>query len=168
MFLARRSAAFLAVGLIAGLAVGSLIAPVSANRAVAPPPTPAAQTATPQWRGGHPAEVLRVIDGDTFEARVRVWPGMDITTKVRLRGVDAPEMRARCENERLSAIASRNALTRILSEGSVGIARVTQDKYGGRVDAEVSTAATGDVAAALLAGGTVRAYSGNRRTGWCG
>lgn len=26
--------------------------------------------------GGHPAEVLRVNDGDTFEARVHVWPGM--------------------------------------------------------------------------------------------
>ena len=25
----------------------------------------------------HPAEVLRVIDGDTFEARVHLWPGLD-------------------------------------------------------------------------------------------
>jgi len=31
----------------------------------------------------HPAEVLRVIDGDTFEARVHLWPGLDITTKIR-------------------------------------------------------------------------------------
>jgi endonuclease YncB( thermonuclease family) len=41
-------------------------------------------------RHAHPAEVLRVLDGDTFEARVRLWPGLDVTTKVRLRGVDAP------------------------------------------------------------------------------
>ena len=32
----------------------------------------------------YPADVLRVIDGDTFEARVRVWPGLDVDTKVRL------------------------------------------------------------------------------------
>jgi hypothetical protein len=35
-----------------------------------------------------PAEVLRVIDGDTFEARVRVWPGFDIAIEVRRRGID--------------------------------------------------------------------------------
>ena len=43
------------------------------------PPPPLA--APPSLRGGHPAEVLRVIDGDTFVARVHVWPGMDITTR---------------------------------------------------------------------------------------
>jgi hypothetical protein len=26
----------------------------------------------------YPAEVLRVIDGDTFEARVRIWSGFEI------------------------------------------------------------------------------------------
>jgi hypothetical protein len=31
------------------------------------------------------AEVLRVIDGDTFEARVRIWSGFEINTRVRLR-----------------------------------------------------------------------------------
>jgi endonuclease YncB( thermonuclease family) len=35
-------------------------------------------------------DVLRVIDGDTFEARIRIWPGHDVTTKVRLRDIDAP------------------------------------------------------------------------------
>src|SRR6185312_332928 len=57
-------------------------------------PATVASPAPSASRAGHPADVLRVIDGDTFEARVHVWPGLDITTKVRLRGVDAPEMRA--------------------------------------------------------------------------
>ena len=30
--------------------------------------------------GGHTADVLRVNDGDTFEARVHIWPGMQVTT----------------------------------------------------------------------------------------
>ncbi len=38
------------------------------------------------------AQVLHVIDGDTFEARVHLWQGLDITTRIRLRGVDAPEL----------------------------------------------------------------------------
>src|SRR6202012_1623671 len=119
-------------------------------------------------RSGYPAEVLRILDGDTFEARVRVWPGMDITTRVRLRGIDAPEMHARCDEERRGALAARDALTRILAAGSVGISGIGQDKYGGRVDADVSTARTANVSAELLQGGFARAYSGGRRLSWCG
>jgi len=156
-----------AASFAAGLAAGALMAPVSASRGVATPavrqlPMPSA------LHGGHGAEVLRVLDGDTFEARVRIWPGMDVTTKVRLRGIDAPEMHARCAGEQMMAIAARDALAQILAEGSVGIAGVAQDKYGGRVDAEVSTAAMADVAIALLERGLVRPYSGGRRQSWCG
>jgi hypothetical protein len=49
------------------------------------------------------AEVLRVIDGDTFEARVRIWSGFEINTRVRLRAIDAPELYARCAREFLKA-----------------------------------------------------------------
>jgi micrococcal nuclease len=112
--------------------------------------------------------VVRVLDGDTFEARVRIWPGMEITTRVRLRGIDAPELRARCDDERMKALAARDALARLLAEGSVGISCVGQDKYGGRVDADVSTARTPDVSARMLEGGFARPYSGGRRASWCG
>jgi endonuclease YncB( thermonuclease family) len=168
MFLIPRSLACLAAGFAAGLVAGSPIAPVNASRGVNDLPVPMSQKAAPAGRGYHPADVLRVIDGDTFEARVQVWPGIAITSRVRLRGIDAPEMRARCADEQAKAVAARDALVRILSEGSVGIARITQDKYGGRVDAEVSTAATDDVAAVMLASGLARAYSGRRRASWCG
>jgi endonuclease YncB( thermonuclease family) len=165
----------------AGLTAGALIAPLAAKRsAEAPPPVTASRAAL---GGGHPAEmlptqmlptqvlptqVLRVIDGDTFLARVHVWPGIDITTKVRLRGIDAPEMRARCEDERTRALAARDGLTQILGQGEVGISRVGQDKYGGRVDAAVATASTPDVSQALLARGLARRYFGGRRESWCG
>ncbi len=119
-------------------------------------------------RSGYPAEVLRVIDGDTFEARLRIWPGMDVTTKIRLRGIDAAELRARCDDERIKAEAARAALTCILAEGTIGVSYVGQDKFGGRVDADVSTARTPDVSAAMLGGGYARAYSRGRRESWCG
>jgi endonuclease YncB( thermonuclease family) len=85
-----------AAAFAAGLTAGALIAPVGAGRgdAVAASQTREAQPAY-ALRSGHPAEVVRVIDGDTFEARVRIWPGMDVTTRVRLRGIDAPELHAR-------------------------------------------------------------------------
>lgn len=109
-----------------------------------------------------------MLDGDTFEAKVRIWPGMEITTRVRLREIDAPEMHARCADERVKALASRDALAQLLAEGAVGISRIGQDKYGGRVDADVSTARTVDVATAMLERGFARRYSGGRRQNWCG
>lgn len=93
---------------------------------------------------------------------------MKITTRVRLRGIDAPEIHARCDDERVKAQAAREALVRILGEGAVGITQVGQDKYGGRVDANVSTARTSDVSTAMLDGEFARRYSGGRRESWCG
>ena len=116
----------------------------------------------------YPIEVLRIIDGDTFEARVRVWPGLDVDTKVRLRGVDAAELHARCASELEQAQAARAALEKILSDGGVTISRVGVDKYGGRVDATIATRGTADVSAALLNGGFARAYDGGKRGSWCG
>ena len=73
----------------------------------------------------YPAEVLRVIDGDTFEARVRIWSGFEINTRVRLRAIDAPELHARCASEYLKAEAARAALQRILSAGGVTVSMVS-------------------------------------------
>jgi endonuclease YncB( thermonuclease family) len=119
-------------------------------------------------RATYPAELIRVLDGDTFEARVKIWPGMEAVTRVRLRGVDAPEMKARCEDERVKALAAKDALTQMLSEGSVGLSNVSQDKYGGRVDADASTATARDIGEALVALGLARRYGGGRRLSWCG
>src|SRR3984957_9411924 len=42
------------------------------------------------------AEVVRIIDGDTFVARMRTAPGGEVETRVRLRSIDAAELPARC------------------------------------------------------------------------
>lgn len=118
-------------------------------------------------RSGYSVEVVRVIDGDTFEARVAIWPGVEVKTRVRLRGIDAPELHARCEDELTRALTARAALEKILAQGGVVIAQVGPDKYAGRVDAVVSTRSTADVSAALLSGGWARSYDGGRRQSWC-
>ena len=167
LHLPRRLPRFSAIALLAafgaGVVLGAAVAPGSAERTVAVEPLPASQAI----RTGYPVDVLRIFDGDTFEARVRIWPGHDVTTKVRLRSVDAPEMKARCEAEWNKANAAKDLLMRLLAEGGVSISRVGLDKYGGRVDADVATARTRDVGEALLAAGLVRSYSGGRRDSWC-
>jgi len=168
--------AIFALGMVAGATVRpSLTAQVAApvERALAAArggespqsAVPSSQRLDP--RLVYPADVLRVIDGDTFEARVRVWPGLDVDTKVRLRGIDAAELHARCSDELAKAQAARTALETILAEGGVAISRVGVDKYGGRVDAIVSTRSTADVSAAMLNGGWARSYDGGRRGSWC-
>ena len=72
--------AVFAAGLVSGallvLTVQSRPAPaVPAEPAPSLSPPPIARAAP---AATHPAEVLRVIDGDTFEARVHVWPGLDV------------------------------------------------------------------------------------------
>ena len=155
-----------------GLGIGATIGPVTASRNGSEASAPAATAVAPSpeatvARMVHPAEVVRVIDGDTFEARVHLWPGLDVTTRVRLRGVDAPELKARCGEERVKAEAARDALRAILDQGEVGISRVALDKYGGRVLADASTRATPNVSSALLSVGAARRYSGGHRDGWC-
>ena len=44
--------------------------------------------------GPVPAIVTRVIDGDTIEVRVQIWLEQEILVRIRLAGIDAPELRA--------------------------------------------------------------------------
>jgi len=155
------------VGLVGGAAIGLALQSRPAPAATEPDTAAAPRSPAVPAVASLPAEVLRVIDGDTFEARVHVWPGLDITTKVRLRGIDAPELRARCPAERTKAEAARDALVAILAEGAVGVSGVTLDKYGGRVVADAKTRSIANVSAELLDHGYARAYRGGHRDGWC-
>lgn len=111
-------------------------------------------------------DVIRTIDGDTFLARVHQQGGRDLVARVRLRGIDAPEMKASCQEELNKAEAAADALRGLLREGGVTITNLGADKYG-RVLADVTTKRTASVSAALLAGGYVRSYNGGHRDGWC-
>ncbi len=113
------------------------------------------------------AEVVRIIDGDTFVARMRTGPGGEVETRVRLRSIDAAELHARCSKELRLALAARAALQRLLTDGRVMLSRVGPDKYPGRIDANVTTQNNTDVSMAMLSGGFARAYDGGRRGTWC-
>ena len=113
------------------------------------------------------AEVVRIIDGDTFVARMRTGAGGEVETPVRLRSIDAAELHARCSKELRLALAARAALQRLLAEGRVMLSHVGPDKYPGRIDANVATRGTNDISAAMLSGGFARAYDGGRRGSWC-
>ena len=123
--------------------------------------------------GPYRAESIRVVDGDTFEARLRIWFNQDVTVLVRLDGVDAPELRGRCAQETRLAQEARDALVAVLASGDVTLRDLHTDKYNGRAVARATvTDAAGvhadDVGELLLAGGYARAYDGRARAPWCG
>ena len=114
------------------------------------------------------ATVVEILDGDTFLADAQVWPGHSVRVNIRIRGIDAPEMKARCAVEKAAALRAREALTLIVGDGRVSISNIGGAKYYGRVLADVATQDGQAVAAILLGEELVRAYAGGRRESWCG
>lgn len=110
------------------------------------------------------ATVIKVIDGDTLLVRAMPWPQHSVDVYVRLRGIDAPELKARCETERFAARTARRVLGEKVPEASeVRLSRISGDKYFGRVLADVHLEDGSDPAEDLLAGGYVRHYGGGKR-----
>ena len=87
------------------------------------------------FAGPYYGEVLRVIDGDNFEAKVDIWPTVSATVSVRIKGIDAPELfRPSCPQEKLGAMEARDDLESLLPPGTlVRLEEVQADDFSGRV-----------------------------------
>lgn len=120
------------------------------------------------FRGPVAVIVLNIIDGDTFLADAQVWPGQFVRVNVRIRGIDAPEMKSRCAGEHDAALRARDALAELIGDGAVSISNIGGAKYYGRVLADVETQQGVPVAEEMLGRSLVRPYDGGRRAGWCG
>jgi endonuclease YncB( thermonuclease family) len=113
------------------------------------------------------AQLVRVIDGDTIEVTARIWLGQNLRTRVRLAGIDAPEMKGACLREIALAHRARQALADRLEGGPVTLRDIHYGKYAGRVVAQVFGPAGTDVGAMLLARSLARPYAGRGRADWC-
>jgi len=118
----------------------------------------------------YPARVVRVIDADTLDLDVAVWPDITVRTRVRLAGVNAPESGGAgvtaCE---LAAGRRAKAYTeqwvRLSRTDSLAVTITGTDKYGrtlGRI-----VAGNRDLAEQLVGTGHARRYAGGRRAPWC-
>ena len=85
------------------------------------------------------ATVLRVIDGDTLEVSVSLWPGLVAEYSIRVRGVDAPEIRrVGCEEERAWGEEARAQIAKLYPSGTIiRLENVERDSFFGRVVADV-------------------------------
>ena len=79
------------------------------------------------------ADVTKVTDGDTLEVRAYPWPNTVMELKVRMNGIEAPERGCRGPYP-----AARDAASQFLTGKRVVLTNIQDDKYGGRVLADVS------------------------------
>lgn len=112
------------------------------------------------------AEVIRVLDGDTIEIRAQVWLQITLISHVRIRGIDTPEMRGACVEEKAMAAAARDRLAE-LAGPAIRLANISEDKYYGRVVADATAGDGTDLGAAMIASGLARPYDGGTRGDWC-
>jgi endonuclease YncB( thermonuclease family) len=115
-----------------------------------------------------PATVGYIFDGDTFAAIVRLENGTGVSVRVRILGIDAPEIHGMCESEISAAHRARTRLRELLPEGAaIKLSKIKDDKYLGRIDAYVENSDGLDVGKTLLREKLVRPYGGGKRAGWC-
>jgi endonuclease YncB( thermonuclease family) len=125
---------------------------------------PAAHAAVPPL----PALVRHIIDGDTFVAIVKMQNDIEISVRVRFLGIDAPELNGDCEQEIQAAILSRDRLAELIPVGSyVTLTHIKDDKYLGRINANVIDPNGFDVGEIMMNEGHAIPYGGGRRGGWC-
>lgn len=78
-------------------------------------------------RYNYSARLVRVIDGDTIEVNIDLGFSIHFTTKVRLLGLDTPEM---IGANRARAIAAREVLKAMLENQEINLRTTKTDKYG--------------------------------------
>lgn len=95
--------------------------------------------------------VTCAVDGDT------VWVARE---KMRIAGIDTPELNGRCKYERVKAREARTRLVQILNTSEVRFERIGKDRFG-RTLVKMP-----EVSEQLIREGLARRWRG-RREEWC-
>lgn len=131
-------------------------------------PASAANWPAPEMlKGPFEAEALYVIDGDSIKARVRIWLNQHIETTIRIRGIDTPEIKGKCDYEKNRAQEAKSRLQELVGDKII-LSDVQSDKYGNRVIADVATLDAQNVSAVMIKENLARPYFGKKRGSWCG
>ncbi len=120
-------------------------------------------------RNSYPIEIIEVKDGDTIKVRVHQWLDTYLETNIRVLGVDTPEKgwRAKCDFERELGEQATAFTKEFVKHGSLSITNISNDKFGGRLDADVIRDDGVSLAAELIKNGYGYAYFGKTKHSWC-
>ena len=113
------------------------------------------------------SKVVSVYDADTFKANIEGWPAVvGEAMPIRVAGIDAPEIRGKCESEKRRAREARDfARALLISAEDVELKNIERGKYF-RLVADVYIDGE-SLAEKLVASGQAVAYQGGARGEWC-
>ena len=109
------------------------------------------------------AEVLRVVDGDTLDARIDLGFDVHVKKRIRLHGIDTWESRTRDAEEKKKGIAAKSRLVELLQadQGKFKLISYGVGKFGrGLGDIEISA---GNVCDILVEEGHAYSYFGGNK-----
>ena len=109
------------------------------------------------------AEVLRVVDGDTLDARIDLGFDVHVKKRIRLMGIDTWESRTRDKEEKKKGLAAKARLKELLKAEKNKFKLISHGvgKFG-RVLGEL-VLSTGDVGDTLMAEGHAYPYFGGNK-----
>jgi len=113
------------------------------------------------------SEVRSIYDADTFRASIDGWPDIiGESMSIRVNGIDAAEMRGKCQKEKDMARAAKKATVAMLREAKqIELRNMKRGKYF-RIIADVYVDGK-NLGEALVKQGLAREYHGGKRKGWC-
>ena len=123
------------------------------------------QAASRQIDGPVLAHLVKVVDGDTVLVEAMPWPDHKVSTYVRLRGIDAPELKSKCPTFRRAALRAKEELADLMDgQHIVSLTAISGDKYFGRVVADLTLQDGMRPAQHLLDAGLVEPYQGRSKS----
>jgi endonuclease YncB( thermonuclease family) len=112
-------------------------------------------------------EITSIYDADTFRANIAGWP--DIVghhVSIRVNGVDAPEIRGKCESEKIGARIAKKVTVELLRNAKViELRNIKRGKYF-RIIADVYVDGQ-SLADILIKKKLAVPYEGGKRQSWC-
>jgi micrococcal nuclease len=106
--------------------------------------------------------VIKVYDGDTLTIASH-YHGANYRFSVRLKGIDAPELRASTPAERDAAWAAQKALYKLAFGANVELCEHGRDKYGRTLAVVIETESRINLNEYMLENGYAKLYNGGRR-----
>jgi micrococcal nuclease len=111
--------------------------------------------------------VRTIYDGDTFRANISGWPAVvGEGIPIRIKGIDTPEMRGKCQSEKDAARAAKQfSVGRLREAGVIELKSIERDKYF-RLLAEVWIDGV-SLGEQLIHAGFAVPYGGGTKVAWC-
>ena len=113
------------------------------------------------------SEVRTIYDGDTFRANIEGWPSVvGESMAIRIKGIDTPELRGKCQAEKEAARAAKQFSVAKLRAGNIiQLRAIERGKYF-RLLADVWIDGK-SLGADLIAAGHAVPYDGGKKVSWC-